>query len=391
MAFLKIQYPDSNAAGNLCGTGLDYARTRLAQSALLRKNSHSLNLSALRHTSAKIRDMKLAAILMCFAAVAAHAQPKVGEVTTDEVTVQASARSTNPTGGAVVMSGSAVSASGRAATLKLDRGGSVHICPRTTVTASTSSSGRELMVAVDFGTLELDYELGASGDSVVTPDLRLSVAGPSSVHLAVDVLKSGDVCVASLERNNAAVLVSELAGEGSYQVRPGQQITFVKGSTAQARTEPGVNCGCPAPAPILRAAANDPTKYPRAVEPQPASAPANPQLMAELPPALAAESVPQRPAADDAVATHTVIEMDAPMVYNGQRPDPPSETLADVKLFRSADDVLLFPPLILPAQQVAVSPIVQAAAKPASDAIPGKTPSHGIFHRFGAFMASLFR
>src|SRR5207302_3812201 len=198
---------------------------------------------------------------------------------------EATLRTTADAGGALVMSGSAVSASGRAATLKLDRGGSVHICPRTTVTASTSPSGRELMLAIDSGTLELDYDLGSSGDSVVTPDLRLSIAGPSAVHLAIDVLKSGDVCVASLGRNNAAVLVSELAGEGSYQVRPGQQITFVKGSTGQARTEPGVNCGCPAPAPIVRASTTpQPPAAPLAAQAPDAGAPADSKLITELPP-----------------------------------------------------------------------------------------------------------
>lgn len=290
------------------------------------------------------------------------------------------------------MSGSAVSASGRPATLKLDRGGSVHICPRTTVTASASPSGRELMLAVDSGTLELDYQLGSSADSVLTPDLRLNVAGPSNVHLAVDVLKSGDVCVASLDRNNAAVLVSELAGEGSYQVRAGQQITFVKGSTSAPRSEPGINCGCPVPAAVLRAANAPAPPQPRAL-PESSSSPAaaNSQLLAELPAPSANEKLPQRAAADSDIATHTVVEMDAPMIYNGQRPEPPGETLADVKLFRSADNVLMFPPLVLPAQQVASAPVVQPMSKAIANTRVASGTSHGIFHRFGAFLASLFR
>lgn len=337
--------------------------------------------------------MKWAAALMCFAAIALQAQSRVGEVTTDQAVGEPVPTNLAASGGAVVMSGSAVSASGRAATLKLDRGGSVHICARTTVTASASPSGRELMLAVEAGTLELDYQLGSSADSVLTPDLRLSVAGPSTVHLAVDVLKSGDVCVASLDRNNAAVLVSELVGEGSYQVRPGQQITFVKGSAAGARTEPGINCGCPVPAPVLRAATPSAPPQPAAAS-QPATAPAaamaNSQLIAELPATTTEAKLPQRATPDSDVATHTVVEVDAPMVYNGQHPDPPTDTFADVKLFRSADNVLMFPAMVLPAQQAAAAPAVQSPPKTVASTASG-SPSHGIFHRFGAFLASLFR
>ena len=86
---------------------------------------------------------------------------------------------------------------------------------------------------------------------------------------------------------------------------------------------------------------------------------------------------------------HTVVEMDAPMVYNGEKPEPPSETLAEVKLFRSADDVLLFPPMVLPAQMA--SAVTVQAAPGSEKATDRSTQQHGIFHRLGAFIASLFR
>jgi hypothetical protein len=334
--------------------------------------------------------MKSAVWVLCFAALAAAAQTRVGEVTTDNS--GETALKTVATGGAIVMSGSAVSASGKPATFRLDRGGSVHICPRTTVTASTSPSGRELMLALDSGTLELDYPLAASADSVLTPDLRMSLSGPATVHVAVDVLRSGDVCVASLDRNTADVTVSELAGEGSYQVRPGQQITFAKGAVANAHSAAGMNCGCPVPAPIRRASVETPASPPATVPAQ--TAPAAPatatdKLIAELPASAAPQ--PTQPAPETtAVPTHTVVEMDAPMIYSGERPEPPNETLAQVRLFRSADDVLLFPPLALPAPPPA-EPVVRAASSASTaQAAPAK-PQRGIFHRVGSFFASLFR
>lgn len=327
--------------------------------------------------------MKSLPVLLLAFGIAAHAQVKVGEVSTDNLAANVAAASL---GGAEVMSGSAVSASGRAATLRLERGGAVHICPQTTVTASASSSGRELMLAVNSGSLELDYQLGAAGDSLITPDLRLSVAGPASVHVAVDVKPSGDVCVASLAKNNAAVVVSELAGEGTYQVRPGQQIVFAKGSIADAHPNDGPACGCPPAAPPMQRAAAEPhpAENPPAAEPNGTAAnslakalpqPATPILkqIAES----AADSTP--------VLAHTVVEMDAPMIYRGsERPEPPPEFSADLKLFRTADDVLvlLFPPEVRvakPAEEMAVRPA--AAPLATATAKPAKAPGSGFFHR----------
>jgi len=329
--------------------------------------------------------MKWACIALCYVAAAAHSQTRVGEVTTDQAYGDATLRAASTAGGATVMSGSAVSASGRAATLKLERGGNVHICPQTTVTASTSASGRELMLALDSGAVELDYDLGASADSLMTPDLRLSIAGPSAVHVAIDVEKSGNVCVASLPSDSAALVVTELAGEGSYQVRPGQQIMFLKGSTANVSTEARGSCGCPAPLPALRAAA--PEAAPAQPPAQAETAAAAPSHIAEELPNNPPSAVAQRPAADPEVATHTVVEMDAPMIYNGERPEPPGETVADLKLFRSADSVLLFPSLVLPAQQ----PAPATVAQPEAVRRDAPKPAHGVFHRFGAFLAALFR
>jgi hypothetical protein len=246
------------------------------------------------------------------------------------------------------------------------------------------------MLAVNSGTLELDYRIDSAADSLITPDLRLSISGPSSVHVAVDVLRSGDVCVASLARNNAVVVVSELAGEGSYQVRPGQQITFAHGSTAQPHTEAGMNCGCPVEAPVHRAANQSPQAPPStAAQAAPATTNDNAALLAQLPQSPAAAQITQAASEEASVPTHTVIEMDAPMIYNGEKPEPPSETLAQVKLFRSADDVLLFPPLALPAE---AAPVVAVQPAPAPQkTVAANSQQHGIFHRFGAFIASLFR
>lgn len=345
--------------------------------------------------------MKWAAAAVFCLAASAFAQVRVGEVTTDTAGPRnVSSTATAAAGGAEVSSGSAVSASGRSATLKLDRGGAVRICPRTTLTASSSPSGRELMLAVNSGTLELNYDLGANSDALITPDLRLSIAGPASVRVAVDVLRSGDVCVASLAGNNAAVVVSELAGEGSYQVRPGQQIVFAKGSIAQPHSAEGLNCGCPpapAEAPVQRAEMPSPAPQTALPAPRAEIADRSAQLlMSELPPAAAPPWTNPTPASSlNDMSSHLVVEVSAPMIYNGDRPSPPTDTLAAVRIFRSADDVLLFPPLALPPQQPKIAPSTAQAAAGKPNASPARTasakPQGGFLHRLGAFFSGLFR
>ena len=69
----------------------------------------------------------------------------------------------------------------------------------------------------------------------------------------------GNTCVHTLPGNTAALVVSELMGAGSYQVKPSESVYFAGGKVANASIEEEA-CGCPvAPAGIERAQMEKPS------------------------------------------------------------------------------------------------------------------------------------
>src|ERR1041384_8505316 len=118
--------------------------------------------------------MRLVFILVLSSA--AFAQAPVGQLFSSDATVRGSV--TLAAGGAQVMSGSSVSAGERTAVLKLERGGEVRVCPKTSVSVGTSQSGRDLILGLSVGSIETHYAVSASADSIVTPDFRILLAGP---------------------------------------------------------------------------------------------------------------------------------------------------------------------------------------------------------------------
>ncbi len=123
-----------------------------------------------------------------------------------------------------------------------------------------SENGRDLMLGMSTGALEAHYTLNSSADSVVTPDFRMLLSGPGEVNYAISANARGDTCVRALPGNTASVTVSELIGNGTYQVKASEQVFFRAGRIDQMETSVPDDCGCPPPqVPVMRAALPAPT------------------------------------------------------------------------------------------------------------------------------------
>ena len=159
--------------------------------------------------------------------------------------------------GSRVGSGSSITATDQTAVLRLTRGGEVRVCPGTTLSVATSSNGQDLMLGMNGGSIETHYHLEESSDSILTPDFRIVLPGPGEFNLAVRSDPRGDTCVSSLAGSNSSVVVAELLGNGTYEVKPEQQVLFRQGRMQSVET-PLTGCGCPPPQEPVMRAANDP-------------------------------------------------------------------------------------------------------------------------------------
>ena len=293
---------------------------------------------------------------MFFVAVAgtASAQQNVGELFASDASVKGSVVLANS--GTKVMSGSSIAAGSQAATLKLERGGSMTICPGTNLAVTTSQNGRQLMFSMDTGNLEMDYPIGAASDNLLTPDFRLLLPGPGRLHIAVRVGPKGDTCVQSLLSNSSAIVISEGMGDASYQVKPNEAVIFNGGHISGAMPT-RENCGCPAPPPSQVAKATPPPPQPEA----PKSDPPPPE-------------------------NHMVV--DAPFIYRAEDPVDLTENVAHLRLESKPFNL---DPVVLPPPANAASSTKPAATEVAGGSQKPAQEKHGFFAKLGSFFASIFR
>jgi hypothetical protein len=276
-------------------------------------------------------------------------------------------------GGTQIESGSSVSAGDAAALLKLKRGGEVRICPRTTVSVASSTNGRDLLMGMNTGSLEAHYVLSASADTVMTPDFRILLAGPGTFHFAISADAQGNSCVKSLASNTASLIVNELNGDATYQVKPNEQVYFRAGRINDPDPLVPAECGCPPAPPIPVQMAKNP---PPVVAPE-GPAPGLPNL--PLLPADTSLTASVKPV--DPNTAH--LEMEAPFVYKAG--DPELELALAVGRLRITSDSTLPMAVVLP------PPVKPAAVTVAAQKPPQKQQRKGFFGKIGSFFSSIFR
>jgi hypothetical protein len=293
-----------------------------------------------------------------FAPLLAAQQP-IGRTTATEVQVSGAVDISH--GETMLGNGSAITAGNQAVKITLQRGGELRLCSTSTVHLSKDRSIEDpgssaLMMALDRGAIEANYEVGKYSDVLLTPDLRILISGPGQAQLSIRVNTKGDTCVDNHGAGAPYVTVSSQLEGGAYRVLPDQRVNFEHGSLSEVVDHEPEACGCPAmPATSVARASGGPSSTPADT--------AFPIAESEgLAPPPAPSTVPTVPPGE----THA--EVTVPLTYNGEK--PPAA-----------------PPASSPPAPAAPAP---PPTPPPEVASPPSASQGGFFHRVGHFFSRIF-
>jgi len=333
------------------------------------------------------------------------AEAAIGEVFASDTSVQGSV--VLAASGTSLLAGSTVDAGSAPALVKLRRGGAVRVCPGSSLSINSAQSAEAesaaagsnrqsgLMLSLGTGAIEANYKLEAAADTLITPDFRILLSGPGAFHVAVSVDARGNTCVRTLPGNTAALVVSELMGAGSYQVKPAESVYFAGGQVAKASAETGA-CGCSAPAvatetaEALKPTSAVATETAQTVKPTSAA----PAISAENTAApVANPATPPVPVINTSSETQPVpaakpgevqVQVDAPFVFRAADPGPSTQTVASIPLKQGPD---IPQPEVLAPEPVAAA---QASVPVTNAAGTKKKTRKGFFGRLRGFFVAVF-
>lgn len=341
---------------------------------------------------------------------AADASP-IGHTSAKEVQVSGAVEVRD--GQMLLGNGSAITAGAQAVSIALTRGGQLRLCSTTAVHLSHDRSidapdSSALMMALDRGAIETNYDTGKYSDVLLTPDLRILISPPGHADISIRVNSRGDTCVDNPGANAPYITVTSQFDGGLYRLTPNQHVTFERGSLKDVVDTEREPCGCPAVPPVSVVSAGSTSSQP-AMPGKPVGGPSSTPADTDFPLAESEGLAPPPPLPTTPVAKPGEVhaQVTVPLTYNGDNPAPPKSTdtpdtaASPTAPPPSAPPVSAKPPAIVPqppsapaSAPPAQAPALADTATPAQATAPGSTPASkgnpGIFRKIGHFFARVF-
>jgi len=318
-------------------------------------------------------------VMMC-GVVSLQSQQLIGYVKADDADVTGA---TDVLDGQAVLAGSVgVTAKSHTAVITLGRGGLARVC-QTSALHMTQSKGTglsdagstaPLLFSLDRGAVEIRMN-GLANDSIMTPDLRMTVRANGPLDVRLRVARNGDTCVENHGGAAPSLAVSDPFGESMYELLAGQHVLFEHGDVHSMVDHETESCGCPAESGATVAEA--------------LLAPGGQKLGAKTPtPPTAVEQHPFPTAVSEGLTTAlaqpeanpAVPQVTAELRYNGAVDQQPAQPVP-------AQTMTVLPSSATPASLGTVMPPSEPARKPAA---VDDSQNRDLVHVIGHFFRKIF-